>query len=89
MTKQKMVSKEEKNLRQAILREKAKGTPDIVIGHKYGVTFRYIEKLITKSKGINISAFKASKKVKRLCPKDFEEERTTAVSYTHLTLPTN
>jgi len=63
------------------LQEKARGTPDIEIGQKYGVTFRYIEKLITKSQGVNISSFKVSKKVKTLYPKDFKEEQTTVWSF--------
>jgi hypothetical protein len=44
--------KDKEALNKAILEEKSKGTPDIEIGRKYGVTFRYIEKVITKSKGI-------------------------------------
>ncbi len=73
--------KSEKELQLAILQEKAKGTPDLEIGKKYGVTFRYIEKIITKSQGINISALKVSKKIKRLYPKDFKEEQTTVWSF--------
>ncbi len=52
-----MVSKE-KDLEQAILLEKKKGTPDIEIGRKFGVTYKYIERVITKAKGINVSGFK-------------------------------
>jgi len=33
----------EQELQEAILQEKAKGTPDLEIGQRYGVTFRYIE----------------------------------------------
>jgi len=57
------------------------GTPDLEIGRKYGVTFRYIEKIITKSQGINISAFKVSKKIKTFYPKDCKEEQTTVWSF--------
>ena len=71
----------EKELQEIILQEKKKGTPDLEIGQKYGVTFRYIEKLITKSQGINISALKVSKGVKTLYPKDFKEEQTTVWSF--------
>jgi len=46
MSKQKISFKTEKELQEAILREKERGTPDLEIGHKYGVTFRYIERLI-------------------------------------------
>jgi len=81
MTDKKANFKTEKELQEAILQEKAKGTPDIEIGQKYGVTFRYIERLITKSKGINVSAFKVSKEIKSLYPKDFKEEQTTVWSF--------
>lgn len=80
-TNQKVNFKNEKELEKAILQEKATGTPDIEIGKKYGVTFRYIEKLITKSKGINISNLKVSKKIKTLYPKEFKEEQTTVWSF--------
>jgi len=70
-----------KEIDQAILREKAKGTPDIEIGQKYGVTYRYIEKLITREKGVNISSLRASKGIKHLHPQDFKEEQTTVWSF--------
>ena len=81
MSNQKVNFKTEKELQKAILQEKTRGTPDIKIGQKYGVTFRYIEKLITKSQGINISSFNVSKKVKTLYPKGFKEEQTTVWSF--------
>lgn len=70
-----------KELDEAILIEKAKGTPDIEIGKKYGVTYKYIEKLITREKGINISSLRTSKQIKLLHPKDFKEEQTTVWSF--------
>jgi len=78
---QKVTSKTEKKLQEKILQEKARGTPDLEIGQKYGVTFRYIERLITKSQGVNISALIGPKKVKTLYPKDFKEEETTVWSF--------
>jgi hypothetical protein len=54
MVNQKVGFKTEKELQEAILKEKTKGTPDLEIGQKYGVTFRYIERLITKSQGLNV-----------------------------------
>ena len=81
MSERKLDFKTEKELEEIILQEKAKGTPDLEIGQKYRVTFRYIERLITKSQGVNISAFKVSKKPKKLYPKDFEEEQTTVWSF--------
>jgi len=73
--------KDEKELQNAILEEKKKGITDIEIGHKYGVTFKYIEKLITKSYGINIGNFKISKKIKTFNPKNFKEEQTSIWSF--------
>lgn len=81
MVNPKMILETEKELQEAILQEKARGTPDLVIGQKYGVTFRYIERLITRSQGINISAFKGHKKIKTLYPKDFKEEQTSVWSF--------
>ncbi|HEK86803.1 MAG TPA: methyltransferase domain-containing protein [Candidatus Aminicenantes bacterium] len=73
--------KTKKELDEAILKEKAKGTPDLEIGQKYGVTYRYIEKLITREKGVNVSSLKSSKEIKRLQPQDFKEEQTTVWSF--------
>jgi len=81
MANPRMILKTEQELQEAILQEKARGVPDIEIGQKYGVTFRYIEKLITKSKGIAVSALRDYKKVKALYPKDFKEEQTTVWSF--------
>ncbi len=81
MASPKIILKSEKELQEAILQAKARGVPDIEIGQKYGVTFRYIEKLITKSEGIAVSALRDSKKVKSLHPKDFKEEQTTIWSF--------
>ncbi|MCX8083264.1 MAG: DNA methyltransferase, partial [bacterium] len=81
MAIQKLNFDTEKELQEAIIEEKFKGTPDIEIGRKYGVTFRYIEKLITKTKGLNVSSLKKLKKIKNLHPKDFYEEKTTVWSF--------
>jgi DNA modification methylase len=81
MGNQKLNIKTEKELEKVILEEKKKGIADIEIGRKYGVTFKYIEKLITKSHGINISGFKVSKKIKTFSPKDFKEEQTSVWSF--------
>ncbi|MDI6784867.1 MAG: class I SAM-dependent methyltransferase, partial [bacterium] len=81
MTVQGTTVNKEKKLQEIILQEKAKGTPDIEIGQKYGVTYRYIERLITKTHGVNISNLNTSKKIKTLYPKDFKDERTTVWSF--------
>lgn len=74
-------SKIAKELQEAILQEKARGIPDLEIGQKYGVSFRYIERLITKTQGLNISTLNVSKRIKTLHPKDFKEEQTTVWSF--------
>jgi len=81
MNKQKTSFKTAEELDKAILQEKLKGTPDLEIGRKYGVTYRYIEKLITKTQGVNISSLKSPRKIKNLSPKNFEEEKTTVWSF--------
>ncbi|MEW6482088.1 MAG: DNA methyltransferase [bacterium] len=81
MSSQKVSFEGEKEFQEAILQEKTKGTSDLEIGQKYGVTFRYIEKLITKTQGVNISLLKVSKKARTLYPKDFKEEQTTVWSF--------
>jgi len=71
MSKQMKGFKNERELQEAILQEKAKGISDKEIGRKYGVTFKYIEKLITSSQGLNISNLKVSKKNKNTLSSEF------------------
>lgn len=71
----------EEELQEAILYEKDRGTPDIDIGRKFGVTFRYIERLITKKTGISVSALKVIKRIKTFYPQNFAEEQTTVWSF--------
>ncbi len=73
--------KRNKSIDELILKEKAKGTPDVEIGKKYGVTFRYIEQLITRTKGLNISRLKPGNGIKRLQPEGFSLEKTTVWSF--------
>lgn len=81
MSNRKAILEGERELQKAILEEKTRGTPDLEIGQKYGVTFRYIERLITKSYGVSVSAFKAPQKIKTLHPRDFKEAQTTVWSF--------
>jgi len=81
MANQKIDFKTEEELKKAILEEKAKGTPDVEIGKRYGVTFKYIEKLITHTEGLNITKLNVSKKIKKLHPENFKEEQTTVWSF--------
>jgi Predicted DNA modification methylase len=81
MSSQKVSFKTEQELQEAILHEKMRGTPDLEIGQRYGVTFRYIERLITRSQGVNVSALDVSKKLKAIQPKDFREEQNTVWSF--------
>lgn len=81
MENNKVNLKNEKAFQEAILQEKARGISDLEIGQKYGVSFKYIERLITRSQGVNISNLKVSKKIKAFSPKDFKEELTTVWSF--------
>ncbi|MBP8600242.1 MAG: methyltransferase domain-containing protein [Candidatus Saccharicenans sp.] len=68
-------------LEEAVLREKELGTPDLEIGEKYGVTYRYIEKVVTKNKGINVSEIKNRNKIKSLFPKNFRLKTSSVWSF--------
>jgi len=70
-----------KQLEEAIIEDKLKGMPDHEIGRKYGVSFKFLEKLITKTQGVSVSSIKFHKKIKTLYPKDFKEEKTTIWSF--------
>lgn len=69
------------DLQDAILKDKETGVSDVQLGEKYGITFRYLERLITKRKGINVSALRIEKKITTLHPKSFREETTTVWSF--------
>lgn len=71
----------ERELQDAITSEKANGMPDEYIGRKYGVSFKEIEKAVTRVKGINISTIKPEKRIRTFAPKDFKEEQTTVWSF--------
>jgi len=45
----------EEDFKKAIIKEKERGVPDIDIGRKYGVSYKYIEKVITRHEGVNVS----------------------------------
>ncbi len=70
-------------LRAAILKEKAKGTPDAEIGRRFGVSFRYIERVVTEAQGLNVSALNVQRRINTFFPKDFKEERTKVWSFKH------
>lgn len=65
---------------ESILTDVNNGMPDVEIGRKYGITFRNLEKLITRAKGINVGFIK-HKKIKTFEPKNFKEETTTVWSF--------
>ncbi|MBE0433482.1 methyltransferase domain-containing protein [candidate division WOR-3 bacterium] len=81
MRNQRINSLTQKQLEKAILEEKSRGTPDMDIGNKYGVNLRYIERVVTRAKGVNVSVFNSEKVVRALCPPDFKEEQTTVWSF--------
>ncbi len=68
-------------IEKEILREKLKGTPDIEIGAKLGVSYRFIEKVVTRYYGATVSVFPSEKKIKEFYPKVFSQETTTLWSF--------
>ncbi|GLI52690.1 hypothetical protein TISLANDTSLP1_03830 [Thermodesulfovibrio yellowstonii] len=73
--------KEQKNIISAIIEDKKRGLSDVEIGAKYKISYKQLEKIITKATGISISNFKKDKKIRSLAPKDFKEETTTVWSF--------
>jgi hypothetical protein len=52
----------EEEFERTVLEAKAEGMSDPEIGSRFDITFKQLEKLITRAYGINISALKKSKK---------------------------
>lgn len=67
----------EEEFRRAVLEAKAGGMSDPEIGSRFGITFKQLEKFITETYGINISALEKPKQIKHWAPKDFREDTTT------------
>lgn len=67
-------------LEKAVIKDKEQGLSDSVIGAKYKITYRQLEKIILKAKGVNISIL-PPKKIKTLQPERFELEKTTVWSF--------
>jgi DNA modification methylase len=68
-------------LKSLLLKAKAEGMPDPEIGAYFGVSFNYLEKVITEAYGANITVLKRPKKVKQWEPPNFREETTTVWSF--------
>jgi len=63
-------------LEKKVLQEKFNGLSDLEIAKKYRVSLRFIEKVITKSSGVNISnlsKFNKLKKIRAFSPSHFKE----------------
>ncbi|MEW6674864.1 MAG: DNA methyltransferase [Nitrospirota bacterium] len=67
-------------IEEAVIKDKERGLTDAEIGSKYKITYRQLEKIILKAKGVNISIL-PHKKIKTLQPKRFELEKTTVWSF--------
>lgn len=70
-----------KHVEKYILEDKKKGISDEKIGEKYNVSLKFIERVIIKSEGINVSNLRDSASIKTLHPKEFCEETTTVWSF--------
>ncbi len=71
----------EDGLRQAVLLEKERGTPDAEIGRRYGISFNTLQQIITRLRGVNLSALRPPKRIRRWSPQDFRLENTTVWSF--------
>lgn len=72
----------EETLHKALLADKRNGTHDAQIGDKYGISFSYLERVITQEYGTNISVVTRKKpKITQWEPKGFQPETTTVWSF--------
>jgi hypothetical protein len=71
----------EEALRAEILKEKRKGTADAEIGSRYGISFRYLERVITEATGANISVLTHPRHNTDWEPRNFRLETTTVWSF--------
>ncbi|MDI6697512.1 MAG: DNA methyltransferase [Candidatus Saccharicenans sp.] len=71
----------DEKLEKAIIDDKARGIPDKEIGRKYGVTHRFIEKIITRRRGINVSSINKRKGIKFLEPSEFSLQEGSVWSF--------
>lgn len=68
-------------LKRAVLEDKQGGVSDPHIGAKYGISFRYLERLITEATGTNVSILARPKRITHWQPKEFRLETTTVWSF--------
>ncbi|MDW8105053.1 MAG: DNA methyltransferase [Armatimonadota bacterium] len=66
---------------QAVLNAKRAGMSDAQIGELFGVSFKQLERIITKTYGLNISILSRPKRVKSWAPPHFRLETTTVWSF--------
>lgn len=69
------------NLDDLILQDKLKDISDAEIGKKYGVSFKYIEKVIRNYNGVALSKLVHKKKIKKFIPENFEEEKNHCLEF--------
>jgi SAM-dependent methyltransferase len=60
---------------------KRTGMSDAQIGEQFGITFKQLERIITKAVGVNISTLSHPKRIKSWEPTDFRLENTTVWSF--------
>lgn len=69
------------DLEEQVFQAKKEGLSDRDIGKKFNVNLRFIEKVMTKRLGVNVSSPIVRKSVRRLQPADFSLETTTVWSF--------
>lgn len=69
-------------LRSAILRDKENGASDVEIGERYGISFGYLERLLTREYGVNAAIVSPRrKKITLWGPRKYELETTSVWSF--------
>lgn len=71
----------EDEFEKAVLRSWENGTPEREIGALFNISFKKLERIITKVTGVPLSIRKKPKKIRPWEPKDFKEETTTVWSF--------
>jgi SAM-dependent methyltransferase len=66
---------------QAVASAKRAGMSDAQIGEQFGITFKQLERIITKAVGVNVSTLSRPKRIKSWEPTDFRLENTTVWSF--------
>lgn len=65
----------------AIIEARARGASDTAIGAEFGISFSQLEKLLTKTNGVNVTRLPSGKTIKTLEPPCFAPQTSTVWSF--------